>query len=64
MKTKEAPEELIYFPAAKQNKVTVQHRLGSLGLVMEEMDNTPLPPYLLSRGCSRGREVTLSGQGP
>ncbi|CAM9129215.1 unnamed protein product [Rangifer tarandus platyrhynchus] len=65
MKTKEAREELIiYCPAAKQSKVTVQHRLGLPGLVMGEMDNTPLPPYLLSRDCSRGREVTLSGRGP
>ncbi|KAM7225442.1 hypothetical protein CapIbe_023419 [Capra ibex] len=65
MKTKEAREELIiYCPAAKQSKVTVQHVLGIPGLVMEEMDNTHLPPYLLPRGCSRGHGVALSCQEP
>ncbi|KAI4545248.1 hypothetical protein MG293_005514 [Ovis ammon polii] len=65
MKTKEPREELIiYCPAAKQSKVTVQHVLGIPGLVMEEMDNTHLPPYLLPRGCSRGHGVALSCQEP
>ena len=42
MRTKEAWEELVtYCPAAKQSEVTVQHRPGLPGLVMEEMDDTP-----------------------
>ena len=42
----------------------MQHRLGIPGWVVEEMDNTPLPPYLLPRGRSRGHGVALSCQEP
>ena len=65
VRTKEAWEELVtYCPAAKQNEVTVQHRSGLPGLVMEEMDDTPLHPSLLPRDYSRGRGVALSCQEP
>lgn len=65
MITKEAWEELVtYCPAAKQSEVIVQHRSGSPCLVMEEMDDTPLHPFLLPRDCSRGRGLTLSCQEP
>ena len=44
-RTKEPWEELvIYCPATKQSKVTVQHRSGLTGLMVEEMDDTPQPP--------------------
>ena len=65
MRTKEAWEELVtYCPDAKQSEVTVQHRPGLPGLVMEEMDDTPLHPSLLPRDYSRGRGVALSCQEP
>ena len=46
---------------AKESKVTVQHRPGSVGLVKKETDDTPLSPSPLPRDCSRGRVVALSG---
>ena len=46
MRTKEAWEELVtYCPAAKQSEVTVQHRSGLPGLVMEE-DGGHTPPSI------------------
>ena len=65
MRTKEAWEELVtYCPAAKKSEVTVQHRSGLPGLVMEEMDDTTLHASLLPRVSSRGRGVALSCQEP
>lgn len=56
-RTKEPWEELvIYCLATKQSKVTVQHRPGSMGLVVEETDDTPHPSPLLGlQQRSRGR---------
>ena len=46
MRTKEAWEELVtYCPAAKKSEVTVQHRSGLSGLVMEE-DGRHTPPSI------------------
>ena len=65
MITKEAWEELVtYCLATKQSEVTVQHRPGLMGLVMEETDDTLHPPSPLPRGRSRGHAVALSSQDP
>ena len=45
-------ELVTYCPATKQNKVTTQHRPGSLGLVIKEMDNTP-PPIPTAQGLQQ-----------
>ena len=58
----EPREEMVtYCLNAKESKVTVQHRPGSVGLVKKETDDTPLSPSPLPRDCSRGRVVALSG---
>lgn len=42
----------------------MQHRLGSLGHMTEETDDTPQSPSSLPRDYSIGRRVTLSDQEP
>ena len=61
-RAQEPREELVtYCLATNQSEVTVQHRLGSLGFIMEETDDTPTPnPHLHPHGPGTAAEVTGS----